>query len=190
MTEDELGIVYLIDNAQLFWSGKSYNLCSKPAISLIITTRTRGHSPEATPYSDSRAAGFDPKAISASICQLSWGVYIYIPAADRVLPQPEQYLQSPLQLEHACDLLLDSELFAFHSERMSEILVAGVQTVCFFRYSRCYTFSCVARIQILTPSISHSTSFSVMVVDVQNSFDRINDGIPWFLSSWTTFLLR
>ncbi|TFY73818.1 hypothetical protein EWM64_g10196, partial [Hericium alpestre] len=34
----------------------------------------------------------------------------------------EQFLQSPLQLEHACDLLLDSELFAFHSGRMCEIL--------------------------------------------------------------------
>ncbi|KAI0783275.1 hypothetical protein C8Q75DRAFT_726427 [Abortiporus biennis] len=35
----------------------------------------------------------------------------------------EQYLQSPLQLEHACELLLGSELFAFHSERMCELLL-------------------------------------------------------------------
>jgi hypothetical protein len=44
----------------------------------------------------------------------------------------EQYLQSPLQLEHACDMILDSELFAFHSERMCEILTdeaAGVSSV-------------------------------------------------------------
>lgn len=41
----------------------------------------------------------------------------------------EQYLQSPLQLQHACDLLLSSELFAFHSERMSEILTDDTQTV-------------------------------------------------------------
>lgn len=34
----------------------------------------------------------------------------------------EQYLQSPLQIDHACTLLLDSELFAFHSDRMSGIL--------------------------------------------------------------------
>jgi hypothetical protein len=34
----------------------------------------------------------------------------------------EQYLQSPSQLEHACELLLDSDLFAFYSERMCEIL--------------------------------------------------------------------
>ncbi|CCM04492.1 uncharacterized protein FIBRA_06672 [Fibroporia radiculosa] len=35
----------------------------------------------------------------------------------------EQYLQSPLQMEHSCELLLTSELFTFHSERMSEILI-------------------------------------------------------------------
>ncbi|KAI0943583.1 hypothetical protein AcW1_002717 [Taiwanofungus camphoratus] len=39
----------------------------------------------------------------------------------------EQYLQSPLQLEHACDLLLASELFQFHSERMSELLTDDAQ---------------------------------------------------------------
>lgn len=42
----------------------------------------------------------------------------------------EQYLQSPLQLEHACQLLLDSELFAFHSERMCELAIDDVQSVC------------------------------------------------------------
>jgi len=41
----------------------------------------------------------------------------------------EQYLQSPFQLEHACELLLDSELFAFHSERMCEILTDEAQSV-------------------------------------------------------------
>ncbi|EMD36917.1 hypothetical protein CERSUDRAFT_114834 [Gelatoporia subvermispora B] len=40
----------------------------------------------------------------------------------------EQYLTSPLQLEHACDMLLNSELFAFHSERMSEHLFGDAQT--------------------------------------------------------------
>ncbi|KAF9045732.1 hypothetical protein BDZ89DRAFT_1007969 [Hymenopellis radicata] len=40
----------------------------------------------------------------------------------------EQYLQSPLQLEHACGLLLDSELFAFHSERMCERLTETAQS--------------------------------------------------------------
>ncbi|KDQ56797.1 hypothetical protein JAAARDRAFT_36278 [Jaapia argillacea MUCL 33604] len=40
----------------------------------------------------------------------------------------EQYLQSPLQLEHAGELLLDSELFKFHSERMCEILLDDSQS--------------------------------------------------------------
>ncbi|GLB45161.1 putative protein of unknown function (DUF2013) [Lyophyllum shimeji] len=35
---------------------------------------------------------------------------------------------SPLQLEHACELILDSELFQFHSERMCEILVDDLQS--------------------------------------------------------------
>lgn len=41
----------------------------------------------------------------------------------------EQYLQSPLQLEHACDMILDSELFAFHSERMCEVMADEVAVV-------------------------------------------------------------
>ncbi|KAH7882997.1 hypothetical protein F5I97DRAFT_1978361, partial [Phlebopus sp. FC_14] len=40
----------------------------------------------------------------------------------------EKYLQSPFQLEHACQLLLDSELFVFHSERMCELAVKDVKS--------------------------------------------------------------
>ncbi|GJE96647.1 DUF2013 domain-containing protein [Phanerochaete sordida] len=40
----------------------------------------------------------------------------------------EQYLQTPLQLEHACDLLLSSELFTFHSARMCDLLLDDAQT--------------------------------------------------------------
>ncbi|KAI6038587.1 hypothetical protein EDC04DRAFT_2868267 [Pisolithus marmoratus] len=40
----------------------------------------------------------------------------------------EQYLQSPLQLEHACQQLLDSELFTFHSERMCELIIEDAQS--------------------------------------------------------------
>ncbi|KAI8996664.1 hypothetical protein BD414DRAFT_478703 [Trametes punicea] len=39
----------------------------------------------------------------------------------------EQYLQTPLQLDHACDILLNSELFTFHNERMSELLAEDAQ---------------------------------------------------------------
>ena len=41
----------------------------------------------------------------------------------------EQYLQTPLQLDHACTLLLDSELFQFHSERMCSIIMTDIQMV-------------------------------------------------------------
>ena len=46
-----------------------------------------------------------------------------------ILTFAEQYLQDPMQLEHACDLLLASELFAFHSERMCDLLLEDAQTV-------------------------------------------------------------
>ncbi|THH30825.1 hypothetical protein EUX98_g3362 [Antrodiella citrinella] len=35
----------------------------------------------------------------------------------------EQFLQSPMQLEHSCDQLLFSDLFQYHSERMCDLLV-------------------------------------------------------------------
>lgn len=40
----------------------------------------------------------------------------------------EKYLQAQIQLEHACNLLLDCELFAFHSDRMTEILMEEAST--------------------------------------------------------------
>lgn len=42
----------------------------------------------------------------------------------------EYYLQLPLQLESACRVLFDSELFKFHSERMCELAIDDVQSVC------------------------------------------------------------
>jgi hypothetical protein len=53
------------------------------------------------------------------------------------LTPAEQYLQSPLQLEHACDFILESELFTFHSERMCEILTDEAAQVSYlFFFSR------------------------------------------------------
>ena len=39
-----------------------------------------------------------------------------------------------MQLQHSCDLLLGSELFTFHSERMCDLLLKDAQTVryCYF----------------------------------------------------------
>lgn len=40
----------------------------------------------------------------------------------------QQYLQTPVQLEHACSLLLNSELFNSHSERLSSLVVSDSLT--------------------------------------------------------------
>ncbi|TCD59853.1 hypothetical protein EIP91_011289, partial [Steccherinum ochraceum] len=40
----------------------------------------------------------------------------------------ELFLQSPMQIEHSSDLLLSSELFTFHSERMSDLLLEDART--------------------------------------------------------------
>ncbi|KAI0252757.1 hypothetical protein BJV78DRAFT_1281353 [Lactifluus subvellereus] len=83
---DGFGIVYLIENAQQFWSELEdiLKIPGNASLSLIDATLKR----------------------SIAFCA----------------SYHEQYLQSPLQLEHACNFILDSELFAFHSERMCEIL--------------------------------------------------------------------
>ncbi|KAG6827812.1 hypothetical protein H0H92_010390 [Tricholoma furcatifolium] len=88
--EDELGITYLVENAQQFWSGDFWLYARRTMVNLL-----------------ERPTGCGEKSS---------------------LKHLEQYLQSPLQLEHACEFLLDSELFQFHSERMCEILVDDLQS--------------------------------------------------------------
>ncbi|KAG6917370.1 hypothetical protein DXG01_002835 [Tephrocybe rancida] len=92
--EDDLGITYLVENAQQFWSELEdmlhFSQNDIPTLSLLDSTLRR---------------------------------FLALCAAYH-----EQYLQSPLQLEHACELLMDSELFLFHSERMCEILVDDLQS--------------------------------------------------------------
>ncbi|KAF5384348.1 hypothetical protein D9615_003171 [Tricholomella constricta] len=92
--EDELGITYLVENAQQFWSELedmlNFGKDDIPTLSLLDSTLRR---------------------------------FLALCAAYH-----EQYLQSPLQLQHACELILDSELFEFHSERMCEILVDDLQS--------------------------------------------------------------
>ncbi|KAI0061223.1 hypothetical protein BV25DRAFT_1827099 [Artomyces pyxidatus] len=83
---DDFGIVYLIENAQQFWS------------EVEDTLRI-------------------PTNASLSILDATLKRFVTLCASYH-----EQFLQSPLQLEHACDLLHESELFTFHSERMCEIL--------------------------------------------------------------------
>ncbi|KAF8056906.1 hypothetical protein FPV67DRAFT_631365 [Lyophyllum atratum] len=92
--EDDLGIIYLVENAQQFWSELedmlNFGKDDIPTLSFLDSTLRR---------------------------------FLALCAAYH-----EQYLQSPLQLEHALELILDSELFEFHSERMCEILVDDLQS--------------------------------------------------------------
>lgn len=92
--EDELGIVYVVENPQQFWSELEdiVNLTKEdvPTLEQLDGTLKR---------------------------------YVAFCACYH-----EQYLQSPLQLEHACHLILDSELFSFHSERMCDILTKEAQS--------------------------------------------------------------
>lgn len=92
--EDDQGIVFLVENAQQFWSELedtlNFQTNEPPTLSLLDSTLMK---------------------------------FLGLCAAYH-----EQYLQSPLQLEHACNLILDSELFEFHSERMCEIIVNDIQT--------------------------------------------------------------
>ncbi|KAF9788112.1 hypothetical protein BJ322DRAFT_606215 [Thelephora terrestris] len=87
----DFGIVYLIENAQQFWSELEdiLHLPSDPTLSRLDSTLKR----------------------FVSFCA----------------SYHEQYLQTSMQLEHACELLLHSELFAFHSERMCDNIVDEVQ---------------------------------------------------------------
>ncbi|KAF9653640.1 hypothetical protein BDM02DRAFT_3182648 [Thelephora ganbajun] len=85
------GIVYLIENAQQFWSELEdiLHLPTDPTLSHLDSTLKR----------------------FTSFCA----------------SYHEQYLQTSMQLEHACGLLLQSELFTFHSERMCDNIVDQVQ---------------------------------------------------------------
>ncbi|KAF9078354.1 hypothetical protein BDP27DRAFT_1412355 [Rhodocollybia butyracea] len=92
--EDDLGIVYLVDNAQQFWSELEDILTipkhNIPTLEHLDLTLRR----------------------SLGLCAA----------------YHQQYLQSPLQLDHACAMLLDSELFQFHSERMNDIVTSEAES--------------------------------------------------------------
>ncbi|KAK7019963.1 DUF2013 domain-containing protein [Favolaschia claudopus] len=92
--QDDLGIVYLVENAQQFWSELEDTLelpkDEAHTLSLLDATLRR----------------------SLVLCA----------------SYHEQYLQSPLQLEHACNLIVGSELFAFHSERMCDLIADEIRS--------------------------------------------------------------
>ncbi|KAH9914110.1 uncharacterized protein B0H18DRAFT_887456 [Fomitopsis serialis] len=88
---DVFGVVYIIENAQQFWSELEDMLNVSDGLTL--------------------------ERLDATLRR-----FVSFCAAYH-----EQYLQSPLQMEHACDLLIASELFQFHSQRMTRILCDDTQ---------------------------------------------------------------
>jgi len=93
MAEDGFGIVYLIENAQQFWS----------ELEDILRV---------------------PSDNTATLSMLDAALHRFVALC---ASYHEQFLQSPLQFEHACNLLLDSELFVFHSERMCELITEDIK---------------------------------------------------------------
>ncbi|KAG1859267.1 hypothetical protein F4604DRAFT_1793148 [Suillus subluteus] len=94
LAEDDFGIVYLIENAQQFWS----------ELDDVLRVPSDG---------------------SATLSMLDTALRRFVSLC---ASYHEQFLQSPMQLEHACSLLLDSELFVFHSERMCELAIEDVES--------------------------------------------------------------
>ncbi|KAG2136004.1 hypothetical protein DEU56DRAFT_363556 [Suillus clintonianus] len=94
LAEDDFGIVYLIENAQQFWS----------ELDDVLRVPSDG-------------------SVTLSMLDTALRRFVSLCASYH-----EQFLQSPMQLEHACSLLLDSELFAFHSERMCELAIEDVES--------------------------------------------------------------
>ncbi|KAH8112863.1 hypothetical protein DFH11DRAFT_1778458 [Phellopilus nigrolimitatus] len=90
---DDFGIVYIIENAQQFWSELE---------DILQLSR------------------------DASLAQLDATLARFVTFC---ATYHEQYLQTQVQLEHACTLLLHSELFAFHSERMRERLLVDAEKI-------------------------------------------------------------
>ncbi|KIY49707.1 hypothetical protein FISHEDRAFT_8415, partial [Fistulina hepatica ATCC 64428] len=88
-----IGIVYLVENAQQFWSELEDVL-------------------------------HFPRDMVPTLSQLDAALRR---ALTLCATYHELYLQTPVLMSQACTLVLDSELFAFHSERMCEILLDDIQ---------------------------------------------------------------
>ncbi|KAJ8597718.1 hypothetical protein M405DRAFT_755489 [Rhizopogon salebrosus TDB-379] len=94
LAEDDFGIIYLIENAQQFWS----------ELDDVLRVPNDG---------------------SATLSMLDTALRRFVSLC---ASYHERFLQSSMQLEYACSLLLDSELFAFHSERMCELAIEDVKS--------------------------------------------------------------
>ena len=128
-TMDAFGAVYIIENAQQFWAGKS-QIVSYWTLhwSVHVELEEILQIPQ-----DSTLSRLDSTLRSfISLCASYHGEKIRLSfqlidcCVDLVT---ESYLQSPLQLEHSCDLLMGSELFLFHSERMCDLSLQDAEKV-------------------------------------------------------------
>jgi len=72
------------------------------------------------------------------------------------------------------EILLDSELFQFHSERMCEIIAGDAQKVPNFFYEP--SLQPKVRLRTLTCFTSRTRSFTTMVIVEPNFFDLTNAG--------------
>lgn len=124
---DEVGIVYLIETAQQFWSGEPYPLDHVLTQTLPRTGRRPQASQQRVP--DISSSGCCSPTIPVALFSIPWHVRLRDTIHRNWSACSEQYLQTPLQLEHAFQMLLDSELFEFHSERMCEIIIDDTQAV-------------------------------------------------------------
>ncbi|KAH9934484.1 uncharacterized protein BXZ73DRAFT_45715 [Epithele typhae] len=108
---NDLGDISVIHDAQQFWSGMSISLAS--TIRLLLTCVL-------AELEDMLCIPENPL-----LSQLDGTLRLLITFC---AAYDEQYLQFPSQIDHACNLILSSELFVFHSERMCELMVEDAQT--------------------------------------------------------------
>lgn len=118
----DIGIVYHIENAHQFWEGMSTLLLVVAVLvahshtelkDILSVSRTESLSriDNALKSFVSFCAGYDGK-----FSWLGLDAHTYQSILAR-------YLQTSLQLEHACTLLLDSDIFSWHSGRLSDMLI-------------------------------------------------------------------
>lgn len=81
-----------------------------------------------------------------------------------------------MQLEHACNLLLDSELFVFHSERMCELVIEDVKSV---RNTFTYHSSCAEAVLQKTDPHSQLILYSVLLFHGRRQSNFIRSHKHW-----------
>jgi hypothetical protein len=136
------GIVYIVENGQQFWSGMwsshaAIPLCFAGSPLLMYSSMCMCND---WPFMQNSKTcyGCHP-SLHYPYSTRPWNVSLrsVLPTMVRWFSRvcsrivnlaTEQYLQTQLQVEHACELVLDSELFVWHSVRMTDILLRDAVT--------------------------------------------------------------